>query len=71
MAVQKISLHCIKMFRKGTKARHEIAYRCACVGFFKSCACEHAILATVMLDKIIEIPAKHCLDRPSAPYIRV
>ncbi len=46
--------------------RIEIAYRCTCVGFFKSRACENAIVATMMLDESIEIPTKYCMDRPPA-----
>ena len=45
----------------------EIAYSCTCLTFFKSGACEHAILATMMLDKrSVQIPSKYRIERPSA-----
>ncbi len=40
---------------------------CTCLTFFKCGACEHAILATMMLDKRnVQIPSKYRIDRPSA-----
>ncbi len=45
----------------------EIAYSCTCLIFFKCRACEHALLATMMLDKSsVHIPSKYRIDRPSA-----
>ena len=41
-----------------------IRYSCSCPEFYKSGACEHSILTSLMVDRSIEVPVQHCTRKP-------